>query len=60
MAEMREIHCILSDFSLVAFLLHGRFNDYQRKSPYILVIGIQRMLLKHEYQETKEPMLDTY
>lgn len=35
-------------------------NYYQRKSPYISVIGMQRMLLKSEYNDTKEPMLYTY
>ena len=35
-------------------------NYYQRKSPYISVIGMQRMLLRPEYRETKEPMPFTY
>ena len=35
-------------------------NYYQRKSPYISVIGMQRMLLRPEYRETQEPMPFTY
>lgn len=35
-------------------------NYYQRKSPYISVIGMQRMLLKPEYRDSKEPMPFTY
>lgn len=35
-------------------------NYYQRKSPYISVIGMQRMLLRPEYRDTKEPMPFTY
>ena len=35
-------------------------NYYQRKSPYISVIGMQRMLLRPEYRDTKEPMPYSY
>ncbi len=35
-------------------------NYYQRKSPYISVVGMQRMLQKSEYNDTKVPLLFTY
>lgn len=35
-------------------------NYYQRKSPYISVVGMQRMLQKTEYKDSKEPMPFTY
>lgn len=35
-------------------------NFYQRKSPYISVIGMQRMIQKPEYRDTKEPMPFAY
>lgn len=35
-------------------------NFYQRKSPYISVIGMQRMLQKPEYHDSKEPMPYSY
>ncbi len=35
-------------------------NYYQRKSPYISVIGMQRMLQRPEYRDSKEPMPFAY